>query len=190
MTDRQLDDAIDRAVRDMMNVDADAAFRARVFDRLDGPKRAHDGWRPMALAGATAVIVAVVTFMMTRDPRPLPSASQESASAGAPQAQVPAPPRAAVGVDNSRPRVERTASSATRQRTPPVFVANQPATGLIVATAADEPAVSIEPLEAIEPIHVAPLPSPQFVAGGVVVAPLDPIAEVQIAPLSPRSERD
>ena len=30
MTERQIDEAIDAAVRDLMNVDADPAFRARV----------------------------------------------------------------------------------------------------------------------------------------------------------------
>ncbi len=32
MSERQIDEAIDEAVRDLMNVDADAAFRARVVD--------------------------------------------------------------------------------------------------------------------------------------------------------------
>ena len=37
MTEREIDTVIDRAVRDLMDVDTDAAFRARVTARLHRP---------------------------------------------------------------------------------------------------------------------------------------------------------
>ena len=41
MIEREIDTAIDRAVRDFMDVDTDAAFRARVTARLQRPARSR-----------------------------------------------------------------------------------------------------------------------------------------------------
>src|SRR5215204_4839231 len=59
MTEREIDTAIDRAVRDLMDVDTDAAFRARVTARLQRPAR-RMLLRPVAAVALTAVAVAVV----------------------------------------------------------------------------------------------------------------------------------
>jgi hypothetical protein len=184
MSERQLDDAIDRAVRDMMSVDADGAFQARVLERLEQPKP-RLGWRAMALAGAAASIV-VISLMVTRTPEPapviqnvqrdVPAVTQGSAASARVE-----PPTGSYARRPGRAAMPRAARTAVSEQVPQ---------GLISATIAPEQAVTIEPLQVIDPITVAPLERPLLAAEGVVVAPLEPIAEVQIAPLSTRVERD
>ena len=184
MSERQLDDAIDRAVRDMMSVDADGAFRARVFERLEQPKP-RIGWRAMALAGAAASIV-VISLMVTRTPEPapviqnvqrdVPDVTQGSAAGARVE-----PPTGSHARRPGRAAMPRAAGTALSGQVPQ---------GLISATVAREQAVTIEPLRIIDPITVAPLEPSGIAAEQVVVPPLPSIEEVQVAPLSPRVERD
>src|SRR6187200_1838134 len=65
MSERQIDQAIDEAVRELMNVDADAAFRARVVERLRKPKSHAPFWRQLAIVSG-AVGIAVIAVALTR----------------------------------------------------------------------------------------------------------------------------
>jgi hypothetical protein len=193
MTDRQLDDAIDRAVRDMMSVDADAAFRARVFDRLEHRNPTRFSWRPMLVGGAAATVVAIVMMTMSQPDQPsVTPGSHETAAITTPPSIAPGPalaPPLPAATDRTHSRASN--QSTPRRGTTRVLVAEQLPRGLVVATVApDEPAVSIEPLQAIEPIVLTPLATPRIVTEDILVAPLEHIGEVQIAPLSPRIERD
>lgn len=187
MSERQLDDAIDRAVRNMMSVDADAAFRARVFDRLEHSKQPRRvRWRALSLAGAAALaIVLVVTLMWV--PKPAPVTGTASTAAAVPGAGLPATVarNAAVPSSPSAPATQHPHSTAGAR------AVGQIPRGLVVATVApEEPGVTIDALENIEPITLAPLETPGIAAERVVVSPLAAIEELQIEPLSPRTERD
>ena len=60
MTEREIDTAIDRAVRDLMDVDTDAAFRARVTARLHRPAVSRTGVAVLLVAGVLALLVALL----------------------------------------------------------------------------------------------------------------------------------
>jgi hypothetical protein len=192
MTERQLDDEIDRAVSDMMAVDADPAFRSRVLERLDRSKPRRHGMPLLAVTTAAAVVV-VVAVMMTRTPGPSPITQQAERTAPA-----VAPPVADVvpgpGAPNAKPAARPTdvgVGSPRTRSTRRTASVPQIAQGMIsAAVAVQEPTVEITPLAAIDPIAVAGLEPSRIATQDIVVAPLEPIAEVQVAPLAPRSERD
>ena len=68
MIEREIDTAIDRAVRDFMDVDTDAAFRARVTARLQRP--AHRAWTPRLAVAAVATVAIAVALLWFRTPPP------------------------------------------------------------------------------------------------------------------------
>jgi hypothetical protein len=183
MTEREIDTAIDRAVRDLMNVDADAAFRARVTERLQRPARR--AWTPRLAVGAVATVAIAVALLWLRTPTPPPATTTE----GAASAERAIPPQAPA-VAGSNPKA-----------TAPVPMARPPASarttaqpsirrGTVVAAVAEMPFTSIAPLTAIEPISVEPIANTPITPPEIVVAPLSPITEVQISPLEPRTARD
>src|SRR5688500_3388802 len=106
MTERQIDEAIDGAVRDLMDVDADPAFRARVLSRLEHPAR-RVGWFRLAAvtAGAAAIVVAL---LLTREPAPAPSiVRNEPARTAAPVSPQPPSIDGAQQAPAPRPQRER-----------------------------------------------------------------------------------
>jgi hypothetical protein len=182
MTDREMDTAIDRAVRDLMDVDTDAAFRARVTARLHRPVRR--AWAPRLAAGAVAMLAIAVALVWLRAPQP-PTKTESSAARtqGAVPAQTPR-----IATSNSKAPVSapmtRAAKSTRRMAAPSI------PRGTMVAAVTELPFTSIAPLTPIEPISVQPIASPPITPSEIVVAPLSPIAEVEISPLEPRPARD
>jgi hypothetical protein len=182
MTEREIDTAIDRAVRDFMDVDTDAAFRARVTARLQRP--APRAWTRLAVAAVATVAIAVALLWSRTPPRPATTTDGSAASA---ERAIPAPtlpaassnPKAAAPVPTARPQ-----ASARRAAEPSI------PRGTVVAAVADVPPTSIAPLTAIEPIGVEPIANTPIAPPEIVVAPLSPIAEVQISPLEPRTARN
>jgi hypothetical protein len=180
-----MDTAIDRAVRDLMDVDTDAAFRARVTARLQRPAR-RMLLRPGVTATLTAAAVAVVVVWMRPSSSPVP--------ASAPVAALTSPaPAAPLQTDSAASR--RPAPSSPQPRAP-ATVRREIATprverGAIVAAAIAEAGASgIHPLIAIDPIEVEPISQTPIEPSEIVVAPLSPISDVQISPLEPRTARD
>lgn len=188
-----LDGAIDRAVREMMNVDADGAFRARVLARLD---RGRAGWSsPWRLAIAAAVIAAVVIVVtVPRVSREREGASPAALTATRRSELPPRPDRRAAAAAPASAAAEPRASRATRRPPARPNVTQELPAGMLSAAVADEPADSTIPaipaLDSIDPIAIEPLRSPPIETEPIVVAPLSPMAAVQIAPLSPQIERD
>ena len=200
MTDRHLDDAIDRAVHEMMNVDADSAFRARVFARLGGA--AHRGvnwWRLAALSAASVAVVLAV--ILIRQPGALPAPPREIAAVAPKPADAPAPARPSVSggsaetrqvasrQESARPRRRRSGAGEIAQSNPTQTVR----AGALVAAVADAepPSSDATPAaEPIAPIRITPLAAAPIAPPPIVIAPLSPIAELRIAPLSPRYQRD
>jgi hypothetical protein len=183
MTEREIDTAIDRAVRDLMDVDTDAAFRARVTARLHRPVRR--AWAPRLAAGAVAMLAIAVATIWFRAPQP---ATRTQGTAARTERPVPSQ---TLGVAESEPSREAVSPSMTGSPKPTRrMAAPSIPRGTVVAAVAEMPFTSIAPLPGIEPISVAPLANTPIAPPEIVIAPLSPIEEVQISPLEPRTARD
>ena len=84
--DRYLDDAIDRTVRDMLDVDPPAGLERRVLAQIEGPATRR-GWTFQRLAvltalGAAAVVLAIATLFrpVSRDVPVVATTASEPAS--------------------------------------------------------------------------------------------------------------
>lgn len=183
MTEREIDTAIDRAVRDLMNVDTDAAFRARVTARLQRPARRLLLPRLAAAALTVAAVAAAVIWMR-------PSAPGAPVSAPKTEARGPvavAPPQTEPARSNRGAVLPTTAAlSPARARTAAEAIPR----GAVVATVADAPASTIAPLTSLDPIDVEPISQVSIAPSEIVVAPLAPISEMQISPLDPLTARE
>ncbi len=190
MSERQIDEAIDEAVRDLMNVDADPAFRARVVERLRKPKPHAPFWRQPVVAAAAVVVVVIGVALMRKTEKPgVEERPAPVASAVAPQPVV-------------EPRVEdRTAPIVTRQ---PMQAAARRSTGnptehisrgALVATAADDaPALvsadEFEPLSQIRPIELTPIVQAPIITTDIAIAPIAQPSGIVIAPAGPQTDRE
>jgi hypothetical protein len=183
MTEPEIDTAIDRAVRDLMSVDTDAAFRARVTARLERPVRRW-GWG--SLLAASAIAAALVVGMLWM--RPTPAGLLEPA----PVARVDGPaPRVAPQVEvagvirqpASQPAAVRRARTADMRDTTDSIPPG-------VLTAADVPAAASGPLIGIEPITLDPMATTPIATSEIEIAPLPAIVEVEISSLEPRPARN
>ena len=193
MNNRHLDDAIDRAVREMMDVDAPPEFRARVAARIERPASGFPGWLRLAVAGGAAAAV-IVAFTLARRPDPA-SIPAKTATSGAASATVPS------AAPSSESSVARGASVAvstpparrdTRPRRIDRNVTQQIATGAIVAAAVEDamPEAAVTALERIDGIAIAPLAQEPVGPAPLVIAPLTPVTELEIAPLPPQAGRN
>ena len=185
MTEPEIDTAIDRAVRDLMNVDADAAFRARVTERLKRPaERRTRAWLPAVPAAAVILVIALAWMRSSPDAPvgPAPVARVEAPAGTGPLPQTGAglaPSRVTPKPAPPAPQSPRRAATASIAR------------GAIVATVAEAPMTGIAPpLSALDSIEVEPIGQTPVATTEIVVAPLSPITEVQISPLEPRTARD
>lgn len=66
-TERDIDNAIDRAVRDIMSVDPRPDLRRRVLSRLERPERAWFFFPQLAAAAALIVIVVAAALLRNTD---------------------------------------------------------------------------------------------------------------------------
>ena len=189
MSERQIDAAIDEAVRDLMNVDADAAFRARVVERLRKPTSHAPFWRQLSIVSG-AVGIAVIAVALTRSGE---KPAVEPAPAAVTSAVQPRPavePRVA---GPSAPAATRppARSSAQRRAENPT---HQIARGALAATVADDAAApppdGIAPMGHIRPIALAPIAPEPIITTEIVIAPLTLPSELVIVPLAPQIERE
>jgi hypothetical protein len=187
---RNVDDAIDRAVREMMSVDAAPAFRARTLARLEHPGSRTIAWRRVAFAGASTMAVLLAAFIVTRPPAP---PGVETPGRPSPSSRPPSPAQqtAAPSTNDVHEAAVRGPRHDDARR---VFARNDvtrevPVGSVVAAMAEADEASAIAPLD-IEPVSVAPLESASIAPAAIAIVPLTPITEVQIAPLDPRVERD
>ena len=184
MTEPDIDTAIDRAVRELMDVDTDAAFRARVAARLQRPAPRTFVPRLVIAGASAAALVAALLWMRPSAPETPPPTTVASVDRAVP------PPRAQ---DTVAPPAQTTAASRAdrppRTWTPRGTAAPIP-TGVVVATVADTGGSAIPSLGALEPIHVEPIAQTSIAPEAIVVAPLAPLDELQISPLEPRPARN
>jgi hypothetical protein len=192
MSERQIDKAIDDAVRDLMNVDAGPAFRARVAARLHDRPRHFTAWRQLAVASAAvaAVVIAVVLFREGAAPamRHAPAATVASADPAKPApaienaapVRLPPPPPGRVAARRVAPRLQSTARNVTQEI---------PRASLL-ATVADGGIAGTEPAGSFPPIEVQPITAPAIRPSQLEIAPLAPISQIVITPLDPRVQRN
>jgi hypothetical protein len=200
MSDR-LDDAIDRAVREMLDVEPRADLRARVIARLpaSGSRLPAAGFRLPAFgslsmlvasafrrnrvvfaAAAAAILLAIVVARRTA---PLPQAPV--VARGPDRTVVPATPLRQPAIDTQPSRVTQPIVRTTRR------VPRAASAGTIVAAVAAEgnATTAIVPLQRIAPIEVAAIVQQNIAPAEIAVRPLNTITEVQIAPLTPPDRR-
>ena len=172
MSERQIDEAIDEAVRDLMNVDADPAFRARVVERLRKPKSHAPFWRQPMVAAAAVIVVVIGVALMRKTEKPAveersgarcvhrgASACRRATRRG------PTPP--AVTRPPMRSAAHRTTGNPTQQIS----------RGALVATAADDapafvPTDEVEPLSQIRPIELTPIVQAPIITTEIAIAPI------------------
>jgi hypothetical protein len=171
--DRYLDDAIDRTVRDMMDVDPAAGLTRRVLAKIDEPMRGRVLTFPRLAAitaFAAAAVVLAIAMLLHTSPR----------DSGQLATTTPPPPRAV------NPPVANAVPSPSRPTPPPptptrTLNPSHPATAVDrhveAASIASENDVVIAPLDAMEPIRFAPIGRQTIV---VTTIGMDPI---QISPL-------
>jgi hypothetical protein len=186
--DSRLDRAIDRAVRDMMQVDPRPGFRGRVLAHLDGePVRSTMFWR-LGFAGAALAVIAFAVTLTTwrRETPPAVTVAQQQPptvtlpdidfTASQPE-QSPSPQK----MQAPKPNGVRHPGRATRELIPIPQVDNvfgERNTGT-AATSVDIDAVWPAPGAQTaddRPGMLAPL----------VIPALEPPAPIVIAPLNPR----
>lgn len=194
MNDRRtrIDDAIDRAVRDLVHHDPPAGFRSRVLSRLDSPAR-PTFFRP-GLATAAAALAVVMVVVMRNDPGgPAPAPRQAAVSESAPSpAAVPAPPpdaretgRVAPPLLRQPPQREPVRMATFGPREGRVSATSVEEAALPLAARADEPVPEGFTMPAPPPIAVVPIePPPPLAIQPIVVVPIR-IRPMQMAPVSP-----
>jgi hypothetical protein len=184
MTDPELDTAIDCAVRELMDVDADAAFRGRVAARLEErPRRTVS----MRLIGAIAAAVVLTALWLQQPPVTTPAPDVARVDE-----QLPAPlPTLERGLVRPEPRSQTAVprvAAAVPSRPQPI------PEGRLVAAAADASSTAAAPalaaIVAIEAIEVEPIAPAGIATPEIVIAPLSPITDLQISPLEPRTARN
>jgi hypothetical protein len=173
--DRKLDEAIDRAVREMMDLEPQAGFRRRVLERVGQPRR---GWLTVPrLAGAVAFAAAVIVFVLIGlDRQTAPPSAPAATIAGRPQAPaVVQPPAVQTPRSPATPPITRTRrrddrlSSAGRGRT---------ASAEVQAAAFMEDDIAIAPLETIHPLSIPAIAETRLTTNELA------IDELRLAPLT------
>lgn len=176
-SDPAFDAAIDRAVRDLMSVDAPGDFTSRVLARLETPApHAFPWFRLAAGASLAAAVLAVFVLLRSRpiDPQRHEPAREPVVATGPSSTQTPS-----TSITPTDRPVREDPSAALRQPDRPRAVAAM----AVVAEAAS--AFEIAPLELIPPITIAPIEPHSIAPVALSIEPLAPIVEVQVEPLSP-----
>jgi hypothetical protein len=190
--DGVFDAAVDRAVREMLDVEPGAGLRGRVLARIDVPSGADHVAsafrRRFLLTGVPLAAAATVVLALL-----LPSRTAER----------PAPPPAVANVEPQQPSSPRPAPSVVvAQRGPKTTAAPRvvaaarpvatpaPPRMLSAATLPLADSTDIEALESITPIQMEPIAEHRIAPAEISVPPLNPIVELQIAPLTPSERRN
>jgi hypothetical protein len=180
----KFDSEIDRAVREMLDVEPAADLRGRVLARIDPDSvasafRRKDQFRRKIVWGAAPLAAAAVIILAVLAPWRQPS----------PPVITPAPP----SIARVEPKPVVPIMEAARPASPPV---QRPASRgieeriVVAAVAPADDADAIDPLSPIAPITVAPVRPADIAPKEIAISPLTPITELQIAPLSPPDRRN
>ena len=206
--DARFDDAIDRAVREMLDVEPRADLRARVMARIEEPSAdtpvASGFRRKFWLIGApiaAAAIIILAVMIARRDaagpalaPTAPPSIAQATPPSAQPRVATPPPTTTTTTVDagtgrNAQPRQVVAERGAPSPRAASVPVNRLAAGATVGAASTDATTVGVQPLKGVTPISVAVVHPPTIEETEIAIGPLRPIADVQVAPLSPPERR-
>jgi hypothetical protein len=184
------DRAIDRAVREMLDVEPPAGLRQRVLEQLPASRfqlsasrfrLPASGWIFGAVAAAAVLMLAILLPHST-------SRVPETTTVSVPPVANPS----TVQTPGIEPRTERVSAQSGQPARRAVAAVRRDdgvvagATYAPAAAAADD----IEPLQSLAPIQVAPV-APRAITQTVIAIPaLNPIADLEIAPLSPPDRRN
>jgi hypothetical protein len=193
-----LDKAIDRAVREMLDVEPPADLRARVMARIEEPGAAPAVTRKLwwfAAPIAAAAIVVLAVLVPRRDqsgPQPMAVTPPSIAQAGPPIQGRPLPQVPQVEPPATLAHQATVAREMPRERRGNAVGA--PDRGMAgaatIAVAGDAAANSVEPLGPIDPIAVAAIRPSDITPAAIDIGPLKPIAAIQVAPLTPPEGRN
>jgi hypothetical protein len=180
--DTAVDRAIDRAVREMMQIDPPPGLRRRVLSRLESPAaRRTFSLAPYAWAAAASMIL-VIGIIVARDRTTAPagpaataqSVQTAAAPTTAPQVRAPEPPPAAPTPDGSTAKSRFTHEPIHMPRVHNVFGPRSPA---VAATDARADARVADPaagaLNAVPALVIEPLLPATLDTLGIVVPPLE-----------------
>ena len=175
------DDAIDRAVRDLVRRDPPAGLRGRVLARLHEPPRRMPLWPGLAIASAALAIVAfgeLVRRGTSEPPARVPHAETTTTSAPVVEPITTAPA-------NAPSRVERSERAHRALGAEPVRTATfGPRDGRVsAATLAVSPETPVEPASPPAAAARDEQQSPSLSLTPIVVPPLTPPTPLEIAPL-------
>jgi len=219
-TRERFDLAVDRAVREMLDVEPPADLRAKVIARIDerpgsGFPLTAFGFRRFAALVAAAALLVLVVLLARRSEAPaqapinartedqrLPAETHIRTATPGPAVQQPGATSAgasSVGAASAGAASAGAASAgaASAGATSAGTAAAKNTTARIteaLASAASNDATQgapgIDPLKAIDPIEVSPIAQANIAPEPIAVRPLNPIAQVQVAPLTPPDRRD
>lgn len=196
MNDRRtrIDDAIDRAVRDLVRRDPPAGFRRRVLSRLDSPAAPRTLlWPGLATAAAALAVVTMVVMMRDEPGGPAPAPQRTAVGEPAPSpAVVPTTPLQGRTTERGTPpRLRRPSedepvrmatfgprdgrvSAASLKEAPPPAADRLDEAAAEHATLAPPPPIAVGRIEPPPPLAIPP----------IVVVPIQ-IPRMQLPPASP-----
>jgi hypothetical protein len=182
---QRLDIAIDRAVREMLDVEPPAGLRGRVIARIESPRRGMAWTWVVAPAAAAAVIVLTVLAPWQHAARPVAAGAPALIARVAPPPAVPPVTSPNTAASPKTPSNDRLSSSGPRAT---------PGAEARIVIAAALPATDANPgidsLAPIEPITVPTVRPASITPAEISISPLAPIVALQIAPLSPPDRRN
>src|SRR3954465_11085386 len=199
MSDARFDRAIDEAVREMLDVEQPAGFRARVLRRIEARSLPPEGgsykrflWAALPIAAAAILILAVLLPRTAEQPQQAPPPATTTVRVEPPPAAttLPTSPRVTPRTTTPQPAMVGAPGVAAR-RVPRSTV--RPREGMVAAAlfdTADHATTDIAPLKTITPIQVAPVSDHTVAPVEIAVRPLNPITDVAIAPLTPPERRN
>jgi hypothetical protein len=183
--DARLDVAIDRAVREMLDVEPPAGLRGRVLDRVDALSTnsvvsafRRNVWIALPVAAAALLVLAVLVPGRHAAPPIATPAAPSMANAETPHVMPPA----VLPKTSEAPRTVSIPRPAPRRIEDRIVVATVAAT--------DDVSSQIDPLAPIVPIAVAASQPRDIAPKQIAISPLTSITELQIAPLSPPDRRN
>ena len=183
-SDRDVDDAIDRAVRQIMSIDPRAGLRGRVLNRLERP---DGGWHalPRLAAAAALAIVAVAFVMMRSTPEPVAPSTIGSRTAADPVAPPVSFPEAAPApvAPPGRPRPAQPRPAQPRPATDRPPRPQFPAPGMVAAAAVGDTTLATDTGEAVDPLPL-PAGAPTIIIKPIQIDPLT-IEPIVVAPIPP-----
>ena len=198
VAERRMDEAIDRAVRDIMNVEPRSDLRARVLAELDGPPTRLAFWPRLAFGGVALALVAVLVAILMPRPTERPDAGRNADKQPSPTSSAPSPtPVPAPHVSNPKP--DAPSRGEIRQTTRPgIVVPDRPrveSDRLIQAASIDTLDVAdtggtaaLRTPGALQPIDPIQISSMGDIGTSTPTIVINPIAvdQIDITPLTPR----